>query len=213
MVRVRDHAGVGGFSPAPARARRPNALRTPIRTVVALLASALLGATSCSAGPIPELSPDQATDALKKNLKLSTDQLSCMRDAFNADPSVAVVMNTKERPTVEQRNRYVKAIRTCVPIDSYALIFALALRDVSQNNPDSAAACVHDEIVKPSAAEQDVWYMFGSNPAALDQSSFDVSAGAIATNMNQACHFNNLLPGGGPKVTGPPAAPITSVPN
>ena len=141
--------------------------RRTIAVVVFGLGALVAVACGSSAAPAG-LDPPQAADALARNLDLTGDQTSCMRERFERTPSAAAVLATDESPSDEDRDLFLVAIRACLPPDQFGSTLAASVRSELTGATEAQAACVHDNVVALAAPEQDRLYLYFANPATLD---------------------------------------------
>ncbi len=178
------------------RSRRVSNLRSRgAGAVLAGLAVLVVAAVAagCSSGPKPEYDANQAADQLAKTLGADQAQTDCMRTKIQADPAIATVFNTGDKPTTEQKSGYVAALRSCLPVEDFATLLGSTLGDAS------LGTCVHDTVLGFSPGEQDQLYLWFSNPGAIDPAEVAPTTKKLA----EACHLDDLAPGD-PNPTGPP---------
>jgi len=162
----------------------PSVKRSATRTGSLVLATvALLGA--CSSKAEAQYKPAEAATAIQKVVGLSPDQTNCLKGKFEADPSIAVVLN-KGVATKEVRDAYVVAIRACVPVDVFVELMITALQELFAGGDDAQAACLRTTLQAITPAEQDLFYVYFSNPGAVDVLEVDPITKRIAS----TCHLD-----------------------
>ena len=125
-------------------------------------------AGACSSPVKAEYSPDAARATVQKTLNPSPAQLDCLQAKFDAEPDIAAIFNVGEKADDDERAGYIRAIRACIPIDDFAtLVASTAFND---DQPDAAATsgCVRDAIVRLPTNQQDLLYLYFSNPGAVN---------------------------------------------
>lgn len=142
--------------------------RRTIATMLLALAVAL-GVAACGSSASPEgLDPQQAADALARNLGLDAEQTSCMRDRFEQAPGAAAVLAPDTEADEDTRATFLVAIRACLPPEQLGTTLADTVRSELTDATEAQATCVHDNVVALPAGEQDRLYLYFANPAALD---------------------------------------------
>jgi hypothetical protein len=131
-------------------------------------ATVLVSAAACGSSPAPTRTPGEAADALAQNLGLTEDQTSCMRSQFERAPGAVAVLDTEAAPDDADRDRFLLAIRECLPPEAFGTTLAATVRSELPEATEVQATCVHDNVVALSGPEQDRLYLYFSNPATLD---------------------------------------------
>lgn len=163
----------------------------------AALAVLALLATTCSSGPEAQKKPAEAATSVRKVLDLSPEQTTCLQGKFEADPSAAVALNPG-LAAKEARDAYVAAIRPCVPLDAFVDLMTAALQDLFTGGDDAQADCLKTTLRALTPSEQDLFYVYFSNPAAVDM----LEVGPITKKITTTCHLDTA----GGSVPGVPAA-------
>ncbi len=169
----------------------------------AALAFAAVVLTSCSSPPAAELDPAAAATTLARNLDLTDDQAGCMRNRFEAEPSAAAVLNTSDTAADDDRDRYLVAIRACLPPDDLGSSLSATVRDQLPDADAAQATCVHDNVVALPEAEQDRLYLYFSNPAALDVAD----VGPAGADLLRSCDLLGATPDTSPPTTAESTGP------
>jgi hypothetical protein len=134
----------------------------------AALVAALATLGACGSTGAPTRSPSEAADTLAQNLGLSEDETSCMRSQFERAPGAVVVLDTEEVPSDADRDRFLGAIRECLPPEAFGTTLAATVRAELPEATEAQATCVRDNVVALTGPEQDRLYLYFSNPATLD---------------------------------------------
>ncbi len=173
-------------------------------TVVATLALAV--AASCGSGTVPALPPGPAADTLARNLGLDDEQTSCMRSEFERAPGAAAVLDTQEAASEADRDRFLGAIRDCLPPEDFGTALAVTVRDELPEATEAQARCVQDNVVTLAPAEQDRLYLYFSNPALLDVAD----VGPAGADLLSSCDLGG--PADEPSTAELPVGPTTTSP-
>lgn len=163
----------------------PSRRRSPRRTAGAALAIVALAGAACSSGPTAQKQPAEAAASVRKVLDLTPEQTTCLQGRFEADPATAVALNNglAER---EAREAYVGAIRSCVPFDAFVALMTAALQDLFTGGDDAQAACLERTLRELTTTEQDLFYVYFSNPAAVDM----LEVGPITKKITDTCRLD-----------------------
>lgn len=142
---------------------------TRARTTAAVVAVSVVAlAAGCGSSPSPTLSPGEAADTLARNLGLDAERTSCMRSQFERAPGAAAVLDPELEASEAERDRFLAAIRECLPPEDLGATLAATVRDELPEATDAQADCVRTNVIALSAPEQDRLYLYFANPATLD---------------------------------------------
>lgn len=178
---------------------------TTAGTLVAILA--LTVAASCGSGTEPALPPGTAADTLARNLGLDDEQTSCMRSQFERAPGAAAVLDTQEPASDAGRDRFLGAIRDCLPPEDFGIALAATVQDELPEATEAQARCVRDNVVALAPAEQDRLYLYFSNPALLDVAD----VGPAGADLLDSCALD--VAADEPSIGDPPVGPTTTAPD
>jgi hypothetical protein len=174
----------------------------PPRRLRALLVTAGLSASvaaGCSSPVKAEYSPDAARSIVQKTLNPPPAQLDCLKAKFEAEPDIAAIFNVGERADDEERTGYVRAIRACIPIEEFASLVATTAFGTDQPGAATTSGCVREAIVRLPTNQQDLLYLYFSNPGAVN--ALDV--GPTTKAITAACGLDDADVGDGPTGTLP----------
>lgn len=152
------------------RRARTGPIGSAYRVAPALLASLVVAvAASCGSAPAPDgLAPPEAAASVARSLDLTPEQTACLRGRFEQAPSAAAALLPDEPPSDDDRDRFLDAMRACLPPDALGATLAATLQDEIPDATVDQAACVQRNVVALEPAEQDRLYLYFTNPAAND---------------------------------------------
>lgn len=164
-------------------------------------------ACACGSSSGPALPPGEAADTLARNLGLDDEQTSCMRSQFERAPGAAAVLDPEAAASDAERDRFLAAIRACLPPEDLGATLAATVRDDLPEATDAQADCVRTNVIALSTAEQDRLYLYFANPATLDVAD----VGPAGAELLASCDLGTATTGGDAPGTDP-ASPATTGP-
>jgi hypothetical protein len=154
---------------------------------IAVCGIALLAIAGC--GAKSGLSADDATTSFQRTLGASPEQVDCMRSRF-ADGDVAAVMDPATTPSGDQKAKFLQAVRVCLPIDAFTSLLSRTLLNSVNGSTTAQSECVRVTVSSMSSSDQDLLYLYFSNPASVDPEAVVGPSSALTS----TCHLSEADP-------------------
>ena len=173
-----------------------------------LMGAAALVAGCSSSGPAAESDVERATIQVRAGLFLDDTQTACVRDALG-DDDVRAALNSDERASRSQQDRFGEAIGACVPPENLAEAYVNVIRSAAPGVSDEQLTCSRAAIIGLDGHELAIAYVVAANPAAPDP----LETASLLERFSTGCDLGDLLRGGSnPGDTATTAPPATDAP-